>query len=262
MSIIALKPGLLFRVRVSLVWAVLLAGFMTFVAAFHLQFSFVYDKLPSLLGFTLGPDDFIQGVPLTLLLCLSSMLISVLLGLLSALGRMSGSALAFGLASFYTSFFRGTPLLLQVLLIYLGLPQLGPVPAAIPSGIAALSLCYGAYLSEIFRSSILSVARGQWEAAQAQGFSRHQILLDIILPQAIKVAIPPVGAMFISMLKDSSLVSVMGLWEIMFLAQSYGRSSFRYMEMLLTAALIYWLLSIVLELFQARLERRYRASAA
>jgi polar amino acid transport system permease protein len=260
MSTFVIKSAGLFQLRVSLVWACLLGVFVAFVAAFHLQFSFVFDKLPSLLGFTLGPDDFIQGVPLTLLLCISAMAISVLLGLLSALGRMSGSALAFGLASFYTSFFRGTPLLLQILLIYLGLPQLGPVPAAIPSGIAALSLCYGAYLSEIFRSSIQSVARGQWEAAQSQGFSRWQILWEIILPQAIKVATPPVGAMFISMLKDSSLVSVMGLWEIMFLAQSYGRSSFRYMEMLLTAALIYWVLSIVLEVFQARLERRYRRS--
>jgi polar amino acid transport system permease protein len=250
-----------FKLRVALVWGALLGGFLLFVASFQLQFSFVWDKLPSLLGFEMAPDGFIQGVPLTLLLCLVSMVVSLILGLLAALGRMSTSALAFGIATFYTSFFRGTPLLLQVLLIYLGLPQLGPVPAAIPSGIAALSLCYGAYLSEIFRSAILSVDRGQWEAAMALGLSRRHIFSKIIMPQAMKVAIPPVGAMFISMLKDSSLVSVMGLWEIMFLAQSYGRSSYRYMEMLITAAVIYWILSIVLELFQARLEARYHKSA-
>jgi len=251
------QPSLLFKIRVFSVWGGMAALFVWFVCSFHLQFSFVVDKLPSLFGMTLGPDGFIQGVPLTLLLCLSSMLISVLLGFVSALGRMSSSAILFGLATFYTSFFRGTPLLLQVLLIYLGLPQLGPVPAAIPSGIAALSLCYGAYLSEIFRSAILSVPKGQWEAAKAQGLNRRCTMQYVILPQALRVAIPPVGAMFISMLKDSSLVSVRGLWEIMFLAQSYGRSAFRYMEMLITAAVIYWLLSIILELFQARLERRF-----
>jgi len=256
-----LRPGLLFKLRIALVWAGLLLAFLLFVHGFNLEFSFVAARLPSLLGFKLGPDGFLQGVPLTLLICLASMAISLALGLISALGRMSHSALCFGLATFYTSFFRGTPLLLQVLLIYLGLPQLGPVPDAIPSGIAALSLCYGAYLSEIFRSSILSVPKGQWEAAQAQGFGSRRILLLVIMPQAIRVAIPPVGSMFISMLKDSSLVSVMGLWEIMFLAQSYGRAEFRYMEMLITAAVIYWVLSVVLELVQTWLESRFHEAA-
>jgi polar amino acid transport system permease protein len=133
---------------------------------------------------------------------------------------------------------------------------LGPVPAAIPAGIAALSLCYGAYLSEIFRASIVAVDRGQWEAAASLGMTRATILIRVVLPQALKHSIPSVGTMFISMLKDSSLVSVMGLWEIMFLAQSYGRSSYRYVEMLLTAAVIYWVLSICLEFFQSYLEKR------
>lgn len=148
---------------------------------------------------------------------------------------------------------------MQILLIYLGLPQLGPVPAAIPSGIAALSLCYGAYLSEIFRAAIVALDIGQWEAGKALGMTRGNILVHVILPQALKNSVPPVGAMFISMLKDLSLVSVMGLWEVMFLAQSYGRASYRYVEMLLTAAVIYWALSIVLEFAQAALERRLSA---
>lgn len=246
-----------FKIRVFLVWGALLAAFAAFVSGFDLQLSFVRDKLPSLLGLELTPEGMIQGVPLTLLVCVGAMVASVILGLASALGRISQSALAYGLATFYNSFFRGTPLLVQILLIYLGIPQLGPVPPAIPSGIIALSLCYGAYLSEIFRSAILAVSRGQWEAAKALGMTRRMILVEVILPQALKIAIPPSGAMFISMLKDSSLVSVMGLWEIMFLAQSYGRSSYRYMEMLLTAAVIYWALSIVLELLQSRLEKKF-----
>ena len=247
----------LFRLRVGLVWAAMLGGFVAFVAGFDLQLGFVREKLPFLLGLHLTPEGMLQGVPLTLLVCLASMLGSVVLGFAAALGRISGSALAYGVATFYTSFFRGTPLLLQILLIYLGLPQLGPVPEALPSGIVALSLCYGAYLSEIFRSAILAIGAGQWQAGLALGMSRGAVLRHLILPQAAKIAIPPTGAMFISMLKDSSLVSVMGLWEVMFLAQSFGRSSYRYMEMLITAALIYWLLSIALELVQGRLEARF-----
>lgn len=247
-----------FRLRVSLVWMTLLAAFAAFVSGFDLQLQFVRDKLPHLLGLTLTPEGMLQGVPLTLLVCIGAMVLSLVLGLLSALGRISQSAFAYGIATFYTSFFRGTPLLLQILLVYLGIPQLGPVPPAIPSGVIALALCYGAYLSEIFRSSIQAVGQGQWQAAKALGMSHRTTLIHIILPQAMKIAIPPSGAMFISMLKDSSLVSVMGLWEVMFLAQSYGRSSYRYMEMLLTAALIYWALSMLFEVIQSRLELRFQ----
>ena len=162
-----------------------------------------------------------------------------------------------GVASFYTSFFRGTPLLIQILLIYLGLPQIGLVPGAISAGIIALSLNYGAYLSEIFRAGILGVAQGQRQAALALGMKPSTIFWHITLPQAMRTIIPPGANQFISMLKDSSLISVMGVWEVMFLAQSYGRSSYRYLEMLTTAALIYWLLSVALELVQARLEKHY-----
>ena len=102
------------------------------------------------------------------------------------------------------------PLLIQILLIYLGLPQLGLVPGAISAGIIALSLNYGAYLSEIFRAGILGVARGQREAALALGLRPVQIFTSIVLPQAMRVIIPPTANQFISMLKDSSLISVMG----------------------------------------------------
>ncbi|TIT44756.1 MAG: amino acid ABC transporter permease, partial [Mesorhizobium sp.] len=110
--------------------------------------------------------------------------------------------------AFYTSFFRGLPLLMQVYLIYLGLPQLGFVINAVPAGILALSLCYGAYMTEIFRSGIQSIDRGQWEASRSMGFGFALTMRRIILPQALPVIIPPTGNQFISMLKDSSLVSV------------------------------------------------------
>ena len=137
------------------------------------------------------------------------------------------------------------------------MPQLGIVPGAIAAGIIALSLNYGAYLSEIFRAGILGVPHGQREASLALGMREFVIFWRVTLPQAMRTIIPPTTNQFISMLKDSSLISVMGVWEVMFLAQSYGRSSYRYIEMLTTAAVIYWVMSIGLELIQARMERHY-----
>lgn len=246
-----------FRTRLYLTWAAMLVLFASFFLSFDLKFAIILDKLPNLLGVHLAPNGFLQGAALTLFLCLCSIVASSLLGFITALARLSSSAVAFGIASFYASFFRGTPLLIQILLIYLGLPQLGLVPGAIAAGIIALSLNYGAYLSEIFRAGILGVPHGQREASLALGMGETVIFWRVTLPQAMRTIIPPTTNQFISMLKDSSLISVMGVWEVMFLAQSYGRSSYRYIEMLTTAAIIYWLMSIALELIQARMERHY-----
>ena len=246
-----------FRTRLYLTWAAMLVLFASFFLGFDLKFSIILDKLPNLIGLHLAPNGFLQGAVLTLFLCLCSIVASSLLGFITALARLSSSAVAFGIASFYASFFRGTPLLIQILLIYLGLPQLGVVPGAVTAGIIALSLNYGAYLSEIFRAGILGVPHGQREASLALGLSETVIFWRVTLPQAMRTIIPPTTNQFISMLKDSSLISVMGVWEVMFLAQSYGRSSYRYIEMLTTAAIIYWLMSIALELIQARMERHY-----
>jgi polar amino acid transport system permease protein len=246
-----------FRTRLYLTWAVMFSLFAGFFLSFDLKLSIILDKLPNLLGVHLAPNGFLQGAALTLFLCACAIVASSLLGFVTALARLSKSAVAFGIASFYTSFFRGTPLLIQILLIYLGLPQLGVVPGAVVAGIIALSLNYGAYLSEIFRAGILGVPYGQREASLALGMRESVIFWRITLPQAMRTIIPPTTNQFISMLKDSSLISVMGVWEVMFLAQSYGRSSYRYIEMLTTAAIIYWLMSIGLELIQARMERYY-----
>ncbi|MBV7549341.1 amino acid ABC transporter permease [Pseudomonas sp. PDM26] len=246
-----------FRTRLFLTWAAMFGLFASFFLSFDLKFSIILDKLPNLIGLHLAPNGFLQGAALTLFLCLCSIVTSSLLGFITALARLSKSAVAFGIASFYASFFRGTPLLIQILLIYLGLPQLGIVPGAIAAGIIALSLNYGAYLSEIFRAGILGVPHGQREASLALGMRETVIFWRVTLPQAMRTIIPPTTNQFISMLKDSSLISVMGVWEVMFLAQSYGRSSYRYIEMLTTAAVIYWVMSIGLELIQAQMERHY-----
>jgi polar amino acid transport system permease protein len=256
-SLSASGPDSSFRLRVLATWAALFALFVLFFLSFGLDFPFIIEKFPMLAGLRLTRDGFIQGAALTLFVCFFSIIASIVLGLASALSRLSNSAVLYGLSTFYTSFFRGTPLLVQIFLIYLGLPQIGPVPDAVPSGIIALSLNYGAYLSEIFRSGILSVPQGQREAGASLGLHRGQILWTIVLPQAMRIVIPPTGSQFIAMLKDSSLISVMGVWEIMFLAQSFGRASYRYIEMLTTAAVIYWFLSFLFELVQARLEAHY-----
>ncbi|MCH5487407.1 amino acid ABC transporter permease [Pseudomonas syringae] len=246
-----------FRTRLYLTWLAMFVLFAGFFLSFDLKLSIILDKLPNLIGLHLAPNGFLQGAALTLFVSVCSIVVSVVLGFVTALARLSSSAVAFGIASFYASFFRGTPLLIQILLIYLGLPQLGIVPGAITAGAIALSLNYGAYLSEIFRAGIIGVSVGQREAALALALRPTQIFWRVTLPQAMRTIIPPTTNQFISMLKDSSLISVMGVWEVMFLAQSYGRSSYRYIEMLTTAAVLYWIMSIGLELLQSRLERHY-----
>ncbi|MCE1186426.1 MAG: ABC transporter permease subunit, partial [Rhodocyclales bacterium] len=180
-----------FKCQVGLVWLGLLGLFGVFVGHFDLDFLVIREKLEPLLGLELNAEEQLQGVPLTVLVSIGAMALAVLFGLAAALGKLSSNPLAFGLATFYNSFFRGTPLLVQLLLIYLGLPQLGPIPDAIPAGIAALALCNGAYLSEIFRASLLAVDPGQWEAAEALGMGRLATFWHVILPQATKIALAP-----------------------------------------------------------------------
>jgi len=231
--------------QVLIVWIELLILFLYFFYSFDLELPFIVQKI----GFMIT-----RGVSTTLFVSAIAITIAFILALIGAIAKLSSNGFAIGIASFYTSFFRGLPLLMQIYLLYLGLPQLGFVIGAIPAGIIALSLCYGAYMTEIFRAGILSIPRGQWEASRALALSPYQTLAWVILPQAIRLIIPPTGNQFIAMLKDSSLVSVLGVWELMFLARTMGQEDFRHMEMLITAALLYWSLSIILERIQARIE--------
>jgi polar amino acid transport system permease protein len=237
-----------FRLKVALVWVVIFAflGFFFWIAKFDtgwMQDNFTFIA---------------KGLQYTLYIALGGIAIAVVLALLGALARISSNPIAYGISGFYISFFRGTPLLLQIYLIYQGLAQqLNLVLGAITAGIIALSLNYGAYLAEINRAGIESIPKGQREAAIALGLRPMVIMWKIILPQAMRVIIPPTFSQFIAMLKDTSLVSALGVWELLFLARSYGRADFRYIEMLLSAAALYWILSILLELLQVRIERYY-----
>ena len=239
------------KLQIAIVWAELLLLFLSFFETFHLSLPFIREKLPFMIT---------QGVLTTLYVSAISIVIASIIAILGAVAKLSTNGFAYAIATFYTSFFRGLPLLMQVYLIYLGLPQLGFVIDAVPAGILALSLCYGAYMTEIFRSGIQSIDRGQWEASRSMGFGFGLTMRKIILPQALPVIIPPTGNQFISMLKDSSLVSVIGVWELMFLARTLGQKTFQHMEMLVSAAMLYWLMSICLELIQSRIERHYARS--
>ncbi len=234
------------RWQVAMVWVELTLALAALFVSFDLSYAFIRRKLWILVSI---------GLVNTLLISAVSIVLAFILAMAGAVAKLSQNGVALGVANFYTSLFRGVPLLMQIYIIYLGLPQIGVVVDAIPAGVAALSLCYGAYMTEIFRGGIESIPRGQWEAARALGLSPGQTLRQVILPQAMGVIIPPTGNQFIAMLKDSSLVSVVGVWELMYLARTQGQSEFRHIEMMLTASMIYWIFSILLELGQARIER-------
>ena len=258
------------KIQILIVWIELFFLFLAFTYSFDLNISYIFKNeffcstesarnkecIPSKIGLMIS-----KGLFTTIYISAVSIVIATAIAIVGAIAKLSNNGFAYAIASFYTSLFRGLPLLLQIYLIYKGLPELGFAIGAIPSGIAALSLCYGAYMTEIFRAGIQSIPKGQWEASRALGFKFGLILRKIILPQSIPIIVPPTGNQFIAMLKDSSLVSVLGIWELMFMAKKIGSKDFNNLEMLLTAAMIYWALTIVLEIIQARIERKYQQKA-
>jgi polar amino acid transport system permease protein len=198
-----------------------------------------------------------QGAVLTVVISVVSILVASLLALITALARLSRIAPLYALSTFYVSLIRGTPLLLQIFFFFLALPQLGIVLSGAVSGVLALSLNYGAYMSETFRAGILGVGKGQREAALALGMTQSQMMRRIVLPQALRIVIPPIGNDFIAMLKDSSLVATTGfVRELMWYGQNQGRREFRSLEALLVVALWYWGMTILFSYLQSRVEKR------
>ncbi len=238
------------RAKFLVTWAFIVAALIGFILiTVTVDSAFLQKVLPFILA----------GVPITLFLAVTSIFFATILAALGALGRLSGNPFFNGIASFYVSFFRGTPLLLQILFIYIALPQAGIVLPAIPTAIVALSLNYGSYMTEVFRSGIEAVPQGQIEAAQSLGMSPRTTFRRIVAPQAFRIITPAVGNDFVAMIKDSSLASVVGVQEIVWRAQASGRPTFQSMQTLLVAAFIYWMLTILFSLFQGRLERRMAA---
>jgi polar amino acid transport system permease protein len=243
----------------------------------------------SLISFKVMRDWFwyiAEGAIATVELTVISILLACILALLGSLGRLSKKMtfkqawdryqsrgymarmvvgrIPYWLATFYTSLFRGTPLLLQIIAIYQVIPEILKAlglpdsynPPPFWAGVAALSLNYGAYLTEVFRAGIQAVPKGQNEAAWAIGLSGWQTQRRIILPQALKIVIPAVGNDFIALIKDTSLVSVITVEELLRRSQLAGAATFSFFSTLLVAAAFYWALTIFFSFWQAKLEAR------
>ncbi len=194
---------------------------------------------------------------LTLLLSASSFVLGCVLGLFIALARISSFRVLRYAAFVYVSVFRGTPLLVQLLLIYFGLPRIGIVLEPVPSAIIALTLFTASYLSENFRSGINAVDKGQWEAGLSMGLSYRKLMQRIILPQGLVIAIPTVGSRLIALVKDTSLASTVTVVELTRVADQVGAATFRYMEMFLMVGAIYWIINQILTILQTFLEDRF-----
>ncbi len=243
-----------FRLIFIVTWLVVIGGALTgLVAAGKIDFPFMAEWTPYIIG----------GVTTTIYVAVISIVIAIVFAVFGALGRLSSNSILYSLSTLYVSMVRGTPLLVQILFVYLALPQVVPFVNDIPKevlGIFALSFNYGAYMTETFRAGIQAVPRGQTEAAEALGMQGSTRMRRIVLPQAVRIITPAIGNEFISMVKDSSLVSVIGVAELLWRAQRVGQSNFRGLETLMVAAAIYWGLTIVLSLVQDRLEKRMAES--
>lgn len=199
----------------------------------------------------------VKGVPVTFQVTVFAILGSVILGLFCGLGQISQTRIINTIAGVYVELIRGIPLLVQLIFIYYALGRFFKVEGVI-AAIIALSICYGAYMGEIFRAGIQAVPKGQMEAAIALGMSRSQAMRKVILPQTMKIIIPAIGNEFIAMLKDSSLVSVIALRDILRRGREYISRTFLSLETMLIVALIYLVITLILSRLVAIMEDRMR----
>lgn len=201
---------------------------------------------------------FLEGLRLTILISVSAFLIATVLGIAVALARLSGNRLVSGLAAGWINVLRSIPLLVFIVFVYYGIAIFFDLAflTAIQAGMLAFSLQYSAWLGEIFRSGIQAVPKGQREAAMAVGMGRTRSFASIILPQAGRIALPPTGNMMVGMVKDSSLVYILGVPELFRNAQLLANRTFRYFEVYLAIVLTYLALTTVVHYGMKSLERR------
>lgn len=210
----------------------------------------------------LAPDPYMEilrrlpsGVLRTFQVTVVSIIIALFIGLITGLGRISRVTIINRIATVYVEVIRGIPLLVQLFYIYFALGRFLSLDRVV-SAIAAMSICYGAYMGEIFRAGIQSIPKGQMEAALALGMSRSQALRLVILPQTIRVILPPVGNEFIALLKDSSLVSIVAVTDLLRAGREYASTTFHYFETYTMVALIYLVLTLFFSKIVALMEER------
>jgi cystine transport system permease protein len=192
----------------------------------------------------------------TIPLALASFVLGLIIALGIALMRLSRVKVVSGIARVYISLVRGTPLLVQLFVIFYGLPSLGIKIDPWPSAIIAFAVNVGGYAAEVIRAAILSVPKGQWEAGHTIGMSRAQTLRRIILPQAARVSVPPLSNTFISLVKDTSLASLILVTELFKQAQKIAAFTSEFMLLYMEAAVIYWVICLALSSGQNVIEKR------
>jgi His/Glu/Gln/Arg/opine family amino acid ABC transporter permease subunit len=197
------------------------------------------------------------AIPMTILITIASFMLAVILGLIAAVGQIAGNKIARNLSKIYSDVVRGIPLIVQIFFIYFGLGSIFHL-GEFWAGVAAIGICYGAYLAEIFRAGIQAIPRGQTEAALSLGMSRWQVDQHVIIPQAGRMVIPPLANEFIACLKDSSLVSIIGLRELTRAGREYLSWSYIDFATWFTVGAIYLIMTLALARFSRVLERRYQ----
>lgn len=200
----------------------------------------------------------IEGLKITMIIALFSMFFALILGVLIGIMSMSKSLFLRIPAKIYISFMRGTPLLVFLFILYYGIPVLGvEFKSPIVAAIVGMSLNFAAYNAEVIRSAIMSVPRGQWEASASLQMGYIQTLRRIVIPQATRIALPPTFNIFMDIIKGTSLASIITVHELLYSSRLVAGRTFDSMTMYITAALIYWIVCIILGYFQDRLEKRY-----
>jgi polar amino acid transport system permease protein len=213
-----------------------------------LNYDLIVESFPLLL----------KGAAVTVEITALSVGLGLLIGVVTGIARLSGSRLIRAIAGIYVDFIRGTPLLVQIFLVYFALPQLiGMRIDPFLAAVAACSINSGAYIAEIFRGGIQSIDPGQSEAARALGLSWWKSMRFVILPQAFKRILPPLGNEFITMLKDSSLVSVIGFEELTRTGQMIISRTYATFEIWIAVALIYLAMTLAISRLVAYLEKRF-----
>lgn len=210
------------------------------------------------------PDPYLEilkfipdGIWVTFKVTIGAIALAIAVGLITALGRISENKLINGVASLYVEVIRGIPLLVQLFYIYYALGRLVNVPAIL-SAIIAMGVCYGAYIGEIFRAGIQSVPKGQTEAARSLGLTRGLALRYVILPQAVKNVLPAIGNEFVALLKDSSLVSILAVADLLRRGREFASESFTYFETYTMIALVYLILTLFFSKLISKMEERLR----
>lgn len=233
---------------------------MTLLNNFFSNLPFMNEERADLLISSFWPmfeATLIGTIPLALISFFAGLLLAVGVAIIRTMPSQSAfHRLLVGLTRIYVSIIRGTPMLVQIFIIFYGLPEIGITLDPFPTAIIAFSLNIGAYASETVRAAILSIPKGQWEASYAIGMSYRQAFIRTIIPQAMRVSVPPLSNTFISTVKDTSLASLVLVTELFRIAQNVAASSYEFILVYSQAALIYWIICFILSIVQQRVEMR------